>query len=226
MPEPPHRPVLTIHRSAQLLGGYRWIEHRLFELTGAWAAQAPVPEIQLYLDETSARHAWRAQLWADRLPVLDGLDPDALTVPFGPAVPPLFEALASDVAEGVVQRLAGLCRVVLPRLAVTYGTHLARAVPVTDGPVIRVLRLARRDVVESWLAGEDVLERLLRRPHDAQVAATAQGVLEGLVVAADVGTGLVPWPDETPPGHRAPGPGLPDLPGLPGPDDDPGGLEP
>lgn len=207
-------PVLPIHRSAQLLGGYRWIEHRLFELTGAWAAQAPLPEVQVYLDETSAAHAWRAELWADRLPVLDGLDPDTLTVPFGPAVTPLFDALAGEETEGVVQRLAGLCRVVLPRLAVTYGTHLARATPVSDGPVIRVLRLARRDVVESWLAGEAVLERLLRRPHDAQVAATAQGGLEGLVVAADVGGGLVPWPAVEPDAVSAPG--LPELPELPG----------
>jgi len=204
------RPVLPIHTSAQLVGGYRWIEHRLFELTGAWAAQAPLAEVQLYFDETSARHAWRAGLWADRLPVLDGLDPDALTVPFGPAVTPLFEALAGEETEGVVQRLAGLCRVVLPRLAVTYGSHLARATPVADAPVIRVLRLARRDVVESWLTGETVLEHLLARPHDAQVAAGAQGALEGVVLAAGVGAGLVPWP-EAPPATQEE---LPQLPGV------------
>lgn len=207
------RPVLPIHTSAQLLGGYRWIEHRLFELTGAWAAQAPLAEVQIFFDETSARHAWRAGLWADRLPVLEGLDPDDLTVPFGPAVAPLFEALAGEETEGVVQRLAGLSRVVLPRLAVTYGAHLARSTPVADAPVIRVLRLARRDVVESWLEGETVLEHLLRRPHDAQVAASAQGGLEGVVVAAGVGPGLVPWPVEDP--GVDDDPGLPELPQLP-----------
>jgi len=207
---------LRLHELAQLVGCYRWIEHRLFELTGAWATDVPLPEVQLHLHQVSLQHAWHAELWAERLPVLDGVDPRTLTRPLGPVVGPLLAALAGEEPGwhvggaatpepmaptagegwGVVQRLAGLYRVVVPRLLTTYGLHLARAVPTTDGPVIRALRLVHRDELEDWQAGERLLEEVLARPHDASVAAGVQQRFESLVVAGDVGPGLIPWPGE------------------------------
>ena len=41
----------------------------------------PVAAVQVHLDGQSLRHAWHADLWADRLPVYAGADPTGLTVP-------------------------------------------------------------------------------------------------------------------------------------------------
>jgi hypothetical protein len=205
------QPALRLFELAPVLGCYRWIEQRLFELTGAWASEVPVPEAQLHLHDVSRQHAWHADLWAERLPVLDGMDPWVLTRPLGPAVGPLFAALAGAESpnpsapqpppgsdgRGVVQRLAGLYRVVLPRLLTTYQLHLARTVRVTDGPVIRALRLVQRDELEACAEGERLLQRVLARPHDAQVAAAVHQRLESIVLSGDIGPGLVPWPTES-----------------------------
>jgi hypothetical protein len=172
------------------------MEQRLFELSGAWAAEVTVPEVQIHLDQVSGQHAWHAELWMARLPVLDGTDPEALTRPAGPAVGPLFDALVDS--SGTVERLAGLYRVVLPRLLVTYDRHLLRAAPVADAPTVRALRLVRRDEIESWQEGEALLQRLLVGPGDAAAAAAVQQRLESSVVASAVGEGLVPWPGEEP----------------------------
>ena len=72
---------------ATLLGAYRWTEHRLFELTGAWAAEPAPPAVRVHFDVVSGEHAWHAELWAARLPVLDWFDPDAVTGPLGSAGP-------------------------------------------------------------------------------------------------------------------------------------------
>lgn len=185
--------ALPVVRTATLVGAYRWAEHRLFELTGAWAAEPSPPAVQVHLDEVSAQHAWHAELWADRLPVLDWFDPDSVTVPFG-AAGPLFDALA-DLAEPV-RRLAGLYRVVVPRLVAGYDHHLARTVPATDGPVIRALRLVGRDEVDAWRAGEARLQALLTSPADASAAADAQRELEAVVVASGAQIGLFPWSED------------------------------
>ena len=146
----------------------------------------PLAEVQVHLDEVSRQHAWHAELWAERLPVLDGVDPGRSPDPRpGGRAPPLRpgrrghrlargvpgghpRAAAPTTGQrglGVVQRLAGLYRVVLPRLLVTYGRPPGPGrCRWPDGPVIRALRLVRRDELEAWQAGERVLEELLARP--------------------------------------------------------------
>jgi len=202
---------LPLGTGAALLGGYRWIEQALFELLGSWVGDVALPAVQVFLDGQSARHAWHAQLWADRLPVLTGVDPDGLTRPPEPAgvvlaalaghAPADGASFASDGQDGsaagpqgVLPRLAGLYRVVLPRLVVSYGRHLAATSAVTDGPVIRALRLVLADEVEDWHAGERLVQRLVARPHDVAAVHDAQQRLESLVVAGSVTTGLVPFP--------------------------------
>ncbi len=186
--------ALPLERAAELVGAYRWAERRLFELTGAWAAEADLPALQVHLDRVSTEHAWHAELWEARLPALDGTDREALTRPAGPALGPLVDALAAT--GPTLGRLAGLTRVVLPRLLVTYDRHLARAVPVADGPVVRALRLVRRDELEAWAEGEALLEGALRTAADAEAAAETQKRLEAVLVGAAVGEGLVPWPGD------------------------------
>lgn len=195
---------LTLDQAAALAGRYRWVERRLFELTGSWAPEVPAPTAGVLLDALSLQHAWHAELWADRLPVLDGADHEALTRP-SPTLAGLFGALSGatpvrgdGVAAGEddrwVARLAGLFRVVLPRLVVGYGRHLSMAVPATDGPTIRALRLTLRDEIEAWQAGEGLLEELVATPARVAAAADAQYRLENILVNGGEGPGLVSWP--------------------------------
>jgi hypothetical protein len=184
---------MTLAQSAERFGAYRWAERRLFELSGAWAVEATSSDARIHLDVASGQHAWHAELWAARLPVLDGADHDALTRPAGPALGPLFDELAG--VPGTVARLAALSRVVLPRLIITYDRHLRRAAVSTDAPAVRALRLVLRDELEAWQAGEALLEQLLVRPEDAAAAASVQSRLEATVVASWGGSGLLAWSD-------------------------------
>ncbi|HUD15884.1 MAG TPA: hypothetical protein VMQ59_01430, partial [Acidimicrobiales bacterium] len=76
---------LSLGTAAAVVGEYRWIENALYALLGEWVADMPVAAVKVHLDGQSLRHAWHAELWADRLPVLSGEDPAALTVPSAPA---------------------------------------------------------------------------------------------------------------------------------------------
>ena len=60
---------LTLDATAALVGEYRWIENALYRLLGEWVTDMPIPAVQLHLDAQSMRHAWHADLWAERLPV-------------------------------------------------------------------------------------------------------------------------------------------------------------
>ncbi|HVX20721.1 MAG TPA: hypothetical protein VHB02_05185 [Acidimicrobiales bacterium] len=204
MVEPPTTRPLTLEQSAALAGAYRWAEERLFRLAGAWAADPAPAAVQVHLDEVSGQHAWHAQLWADRLPVLDWFDQDAATAPLGPVAGPLLAALAALPADPAA-RMAGLYRVVVPRLVVGYDRHLARTAAATDGPVVRALRLVRRDQVDAWRAGEALLQDLLAGAGDgaAAVAVASAAARDLETVVADHGgsAGLFPWPGSvaTPP---------------------------
>jgi hypothetical protein len=188
--EPEERSALPLAQAAALLGSYCYIERRLYELTGAWSVEVDQPRAQVHLDQVSQQHAWHAQLFADRLPMLAGVETSSLIRPLG-AVDTVLEALAG--APSLLERLAGLYRVVVPRLVTTYGRHLRRAVPVTDAPVVRALRLVRTDELAAWQAGEALVQSLVDGPG-ASLAAAIVGRLEGNLAGAAPGLGLVPWP--------------------------------
>jgi hypothetical protein len=190
--------ALPLEVQARIIGGYQWIERRLFEVLGGWVPSEPVAEARIVFDVYSQQHAWHAELWAERLPVLDSFDPATFTVPPTIEVDRLLTLLAggapgqAPAAGGTLLRLVGLARVVLPRLIAGYGVHLHRAAPVADGPVVRSLRLVMRDEIESWQAAETLVQSLVSRPHDIAVVTAHQQALEE--VLAGTGPGLVPWP--------------------------------
>lgn len=210
--------ALPLGVTASLIGEYRWIENSLYSVLGAWVSDVPIAAVQVHLDGQSMRHSWHAELWADRLPVMDGVDADDLTVPSAPTTA-LFAALngealpsdgpgsswppAEEVAAGppaALPRLAGLYRVVLPRLVTTYVRHRRAANPVTDGPVLRALQLVLNDEIEDWHAGERLVQRLVTRPHDVAAIYQFQMHLESIVVGAGAGSGLVDLPEGVAPG--------------------------
>lgn len=168
----------SLDQLARVVGAYRWVEHRLFEVTGAWATDGGPPALAVHAAEVSLQHAWHAELWEDRLPVLAGRDPAELTVAPAPVVQAMDTLAAfSDPAD----RLAGLYRALLPRLLATYGAHAARAAEVSEGPVRRALTLVCRDETEQWLAGEALLETLLTAPGAVRRAAGAAEAVEASV---------------------------------------------
>jgi hypothetical protein len=190
--------ALPLEAQARVIGSYQWIERRLFEVLGGWVTSEPVDEAQLVFDIYSRQHAWHAELWAERLPVLDSMDPATLTLPPCVEVDRLLGMLAGGVpgqpaaAGGTLLRLVSLARVVFPRLIAGYGLHLRRAAPVADGPVVRSLRLVVRDEVEAWQTTETLVQTLVDRPHDIAVVTAHQQILEEAL--AGMGPGLVPWP--------------------------------
>jgi hypothetical protein len=193
---------LPLDVTAALVGEYRWVETTLWSTLGAWVVDLPLPGIQLHVDAQSMRHAWHAELFAERLPVRAGVDPDALTVP-SPATAALVAALdGRDGDDGArpaaLPRLAGLYRVVLPRLVTTYTRHLRVTASVADAPLRRALRLVLRDEVEDWLAGERLVQHLVQRPHDVAAVHGFLEHLESVAVAAGAHAGLVRLPDGVP----------------------------
>lgn len=194
------RAALPLRLAASLYGSYRWVEQQLFELTGAWAAEAWVPAVAVHLDQVSAEHGWHAELWRDRLPVIDGWDHGRLTRPLTPGLARLFEVLATaggapgSDGGATAERLGALHRVVLPRLLVTYRRHLRMTAEVADGPVIRVLRLVRSDELESWEAGEGLLEELATSTGGGATANGVQDRLETVLRESGTGSGLFRWP--------------------------------
>ena len=217
------RSALPLDVQARLVGSYQWVERRLFEVLGAWVASEAVSEARVLFDVYSQQHAWHAELFADRLPALDSVDPDSLVLPPSAEVDRMLATLAGVVSDsgpsaagnltgrgdemdlsagGTLPRLVGVGRVVLSRLITGYAIHLRRISPITDAPTARCLRLVLRDEAEQWQAIEALTQALLRRPHDVAVVTGHQQRLEQIIAGA--GAGLVPWPATTVPGESPP----------------------
>jgi hypothetical protein len=180
-------PALTLHESARLIGHYRWVEIRLFEMLGGWVPEVGELDAKLMVAAHAPHHAWHASLWRDRLPELSGVDGDELTIAAGVDLVGFMDAVQS--AERTIERLVGVYRVVLPRTIACYAAHLDRASDVADGPTIRALNLVLSDELDDWKEGEAVLQSLLIDELAVQRAAEQQAGLEGRLVQAGGITG-------------------------------------
>ena len=168
MPDPPlpdAPPVVwrTIDDLAHAVGHYCWIEHRVFEVAGAWAGvpggDGPAAEVRVWCAAVSRRHGELARAWAERLPVRAGVDPAALVVAPPGRLAEAFEALgalADPMAGAAV--LAGS---VLAGLDNLYARLLETASPVTEASAAEVL-VAARHVLAGERASAAALPRGMR----------------------------------------------------------------
>jgi hypothetical protein len=199
--------ALRLQEASARFGASCWVERQLFGLIGTWAGAPGLPdEAQVFCFEASAQHAWHAELWEARLPVLAGVDRERLARPVGPTAESLLARLApgpgvsggDDVAAGR-RFLVGLARVVLPLLLVSYrelGQHLT---PVSDGPAIRALTLVLRDEEEELATVQAMIDATLITPELAQEASEWDRTLREAALPAQGGLhagesqGLLPW---------------------------------
>ncbi|MDQ1366690.1 MAG: hypothetical protein QOE57_2732 [Acidimicrobiaceae bacterium] len=168
--------------AARVVGGYAWLEERLFETLGAWVPLVAEPEVKLRLAADSHHHAWHASLWRERLPELREFEAEQFVVPSGPPVEAFMAGLGS--LPTTIDKLVGVYRVLLPRLVGTYQRHLERASEVTDGPTIRALRLVLADDLADWRDGELLVQRLLTTAAEVEGAGAQQTRLETLLLGA------------------------------------------
>ena len=156
----------TIDELAGLVGAYCWVEHRLFEVTGAWASEpgsgearvdAADGELRVWCAAAAQRHGALGERWAARLPVRAGVDPAALVAAPAGLDGALDELAATkELAAGV----RALVETVLPWIAGAYGSHLAAASPVSEASVMEVLVEAGRETRAETGGGRSLLERL------------------------------------------------------------------
>ena len=150
----------TIDELGALVGAYCWLEHRIFEVTGAWAT-GPIDEgaeLRVWLAAISRRHGVLVGRWAECLPMRAGIEPAALvTVPAEPKeLAGAFEQLEmTEPGVGV----SALVETVLPWVGGVYECHLAAAIPVAEASVMEVLVEARREGLAEIRGGRALLGR-------------------------------------------------------------------
>ncbi|HEX3393723.1 MAG TPA: hypothetical protein VHS52_04275 [Acidimicrobiales bacterium] len=186
--------VLTLEESARVAGHARWLETRLFEVMGSWVRVEPDAAAKVLWSAHSRRHATAARIWRDRQPRVAHLDPDALTVPAGPGVTALVDALAGLVEpSATVARCAAVARVVEPGRLAAYATRVEQAHPLADGPVSWWTRFLLADA-EACRADAEVLlgdrvadpaERQAARDTEARLAACLTGLTDALGLTGD-----------------------------------------
>jgi hypothetical protein len=180
---------LLLEEAARWAGSHRWLELRLFEILGGWVASTEDTAAKLLFDRHSQHHAWRADQWWDRLPVLADVDRQALVVAPSPQMAVAADELAG--LPGTVPRLAGGYRVALPRLAAAYQEHRLRTCAASDGAARRTLDIVLPDVSADWRDGEVLLQQLLTDENLAELAAATVARLEGMLVTSG-NTGRLP----------------------------------
>jgi hypothetical protein len=142
---------LSLLETARRFGSLVWFERELFAVTGAAVSAVSDPEVKLWLDEASHRHAWRAQQLAQRLPAVGDIDPASYVAPGSPSLVSLMGELRGDGSEFSI--LVGLYGVVMPDLAAAYRYFGGLVDARTDPTSVRVLEVVGRDAVEDWVHG-------------------------------------------------------------------------
>jgi hypothetical protein len=111
--------------------GARATELRVAHAYGAAIAGAPTGGEKIALARAARRHGWNAELWAVVVPVLHDVDPALAGVD---AIDGVADLTDGDDPQAAADRT-------VRDLSERYRVWAASAAPVSDGPMIGVLRL-------------------------------------------------------------------------------------
>ncbi len=144
------------------LGAYTWFEARLFEIIGGWIQGTRELNAKLLLGVEAPKHAWHAELFEGLISEVPGFTASERIGPPSSAFERFVDELGSPLTpEQTIERLVGIYRVAIPMLFETYTADLAALSPMSNGPLIRVLKLVLADLDESRTIGEDGIVSLL-----------------------------------------------------------------
>jgi hypothetical protein len=189
--------AFTVEETARRVGGYKWVEMRLFEALGGWVATVPELDVKMRLGTHCYKHAWHSELWHKRLPELREMNPERLTAPANDEMVTFMTAVAEpEAADQTIEKLVGVYRVLIPHKVAAYTYHLNNTSTITDAPTIRSLKMILADEMEDWRDGEMLIQSLLETPAEVRRAADHQARLESLVLVAGgiVGPGSIGLP--------------------------------
>ncbi|HYI60718.1 MAG TPA: hypothetical protein VEW93_02820 [Acidimicrobiales bacterium] len=195
-PRPAPAPVGAVATSAHLGASLWWCEE-LFAVVGAWVPSVPEAPARAHLAELSRVLGEVADQLAAHLARPSPIEARAWVVAPSAAAPRVVEALAAP--EATLDRLAGVHRVLVPRLLVAWAALVAEPGEGTGRALVRAVRRARGDVGELGEEGEALVQAHVAVADDgARRAGHHVGVVEGALVAAGglvpVGPGALPSP--------------------------------
>ncbi len=167
-------PFTGLWVTARWVGAQTWWSRRLFALTGGWVPSEADAAARIHLAGTSRVLGEVGEAWARHLPPVADVDHGALVVPPTVSVGRVLDRLAE---AGGTARLAGLHRVVTPRLIVDWGQWAARASAATDAALLRTVGHARADLLAAWETGEGLIQAAAESDPSG-VAATAANVAD------------------------------------------------
>ncbi len=169
------------------LGAWVWWCESLFSLTGSWVPSIGEAPARGHVAELSRVVGEAGAALEAHLPRPAPVDPREWVVPSSPVAPDVLRAL--DV-EATLERLAGVHRVLVPRLLVAWSGLAATSAAGEERALRRALRHAHDDLAELWRDGEALLHAHLAVTDDGALRAGRHvGAIEELLVRAG---GVVP----------------------------------
>ncbi|MBV9851247.1 MAG: hypothetical protein JO250_16375 [Armatimonadetes bacterium] len=190
---------LSVDENVDRMRRCNYVERRLYEISAAFLNPTPEWEVKtalslhLWLDAEHGK-ALRERVAELRRPPL-----------YLDAVPnPKLEALMEEAlrAQGTLELLAGVFRVIRPALLRAYQQHLAETNPIFDHPTCRLLRIAIGEEEQMIGWGEQALATLATDPEGQEVCRRWEAHLQAYVQAA----GGVSGREDVPSGLTLPAP--------------------
>lgn len=183
----------TPAESARRLALFRYVEANLLRIMAGWLAKAPEWEVKIELGRQIWEDAEHANLLSERLPEL------RLSLN---RVPPLPSKLADFLdfldrgAPDTSTLLAGIHRVMKPRLVTEMRHFIASADPVYDQPSVLLLQRLLAEEVLQIQRGEQLLGMLLNSAERRERALAWQNELSGRLEAmGGIVTDAFPTPE-------------------------------
>ena len=137
---------LGIRDLAELVARAIAVELVLFEAFGRWTSTTTQASAKPTLAAIARRHAWHAELWRERFPLIPDADADELVADARSRLGPLVGALAAfDALPSGPGRLAA-AGVAAAELARHYRVVTDSIDPLLDAPTARVLELVIADL--------------------------------------------------------------------------------